>query len=151
MEIEREFLLTELPELNELSKMEIEQFYIMFDPEIRARRLDNNYFLTIKSKNTLVREEFEVGISKTMYDSLKLKTITNILIKDRYKINDIIVDIFHQPFKFNMAEVEFESVEEANNFSPPKWFGRETTEDDQFHNENYKILINKMEVNNNDI
>jgi len=32
------------------------------------------------------------------------------------------------------AEVEFDSVEEANAFTPPAWFGKEVTEDGSFTN-----------------
>ena len=33
-----------------------------------------------------------------------------------------------------MAEVEFESTEDAKSFEPPRWFGEDVTGDDRFSN-----------------
>ena len=33
-----------------------------------------------------------------------------------------------------MVEVEFESIEQANTFTPPDWFGKEVTNDHRYHN-----------------
>lgn len=33
-----------------------------------------------------------------------------------------------------LAEVEFETEEEANNFTPPEWFGEDVTFSGKYHN-----------------
>ena len=33
-----------------------------------------------------------------------------------------------------LVEVEFESVEQANSFVPPEWFGDDVTNDKRYHN-----------------
>ncbi|CBK73647.1 hypothetical protein CIY_07540 [Butyrivibrio fibrisolvens 16/4] len=35
-----------------------------------------------------------------------------------------------------MAEVEFPTIEEANSFVPPEWFGEDVTNDKNYHNSN---------------
>lgn len=60
--------------------------------------------------------------------------MTNITInKDRYiipyKNHKIELDIFKDKYEgVIFAEIEFESVEIANNFDWPKWFGKEISE-----------------------
>ena len=45
------------------------------------------------------------------------------------------LDLFHDALDgLIYAEVEFASVEEANAFTPPSWFGKEVTEDGSFTN-----------------
>ena len=38
-----------------------------------------------------------------------------------------------------MAEVEFASIEEANAFLPPDWFGHDVTMDRRYHNVNMAL------------
>ena len=33
-----------------------------------------------------------------------------------------------------LVEVEFSSIDEANSFNPPEWFGKDVTHDGRFHN-----------------
>ena len=43
--------------------------------------------------------------------------------------------MFDAPFApLVLAEVEFESEEEANAFVPPQWFGEDVTFDGRYHN-----------------
>ena len=52
-------------------------------------------------------------------------------------IEDLVaeVDVFEPPFApLIMAEVEFESEEQANTFVAPNWFGEDVTFDGRYHN-----------------
>ena len=60
--------------------------------------------------------------------------------KTRYKIPflekyTIELDIFDGELApLTLAEVEFESVDEANAFVPPEWFGEDVTYSTEYHN-----------------
>ena len=54
-----------------------------------------------------------------------------------YEQYTIELDIFEEPYeKLVIAEVEFDSEEEANAFCPPAWFGEDVTLDRRYHNSN---------------
>ena len=59
MEIERKFLVKELPSLDGVKSSEIMQGYVSTLPEIRVRKLDDKYYRTEKDEGTVVREEHE--------------------------------------------------------------------------------------------
>ena len=70
MEIERQFLVTELPPLPKEYES-IRQGYVAFLPEIRIREINGRqYVLTVKRGAGLVRAEWETDISKEEFDSL---------------------------------------------------------------------------------
>ncbi|KAI4445985.1 Inorganic triphosphatase [Eubacterium plexicaudatum ASF492] len=60
--------------------------------------------------------------------------------KRRYLIpldstHTIELDIFHDKLEgVTLAEVEFASVEEADSFIPPDWFGEDVTYESRYHN-----------------
>lgn len=147
MEIERKFLIHTLPQnLDTYPRKEIEQGYINRDPVIRIRRQDDAYILTCKGQGFLVREEFELPLSKEAFEHLKPKTDGIFIEKTRYLIpyNDkltIELDLFHGKLApLVLAEVEFSSVEEANAFLPPAWFGEDVTNSPEYHNSNLSIV-----------
>ena len=88
----------------------------------------------------MVREEYNLPLNKISYEHLLEKADGNILTKTRYEIplNDhltIELDIFHGKFKgLILAEVEFPSMEEAENFTPPEYFGEDVTFSTEYHN-----------------
>ena len=141
MEIERKFLIHTLPEnLETYPHKEIAQGYICTDPVVRIRRSDDNYILTCKSKGLMAREEFELPLSKEAFEHLKPKTDGIFIEKTRYLIpfdNNLTIelDIFHGAHApLVLAEVEFSSIEEANAFTPPAWFGEDVTNSSKYHN-----------------
>lgn len=141
MEIERKYLIHNIPfDLNDYPHREIEQAYLNVDPVIRIRRKDNDYFLTYKSKGLLAREEYDLPLNAESYAHLLEKTDGNILTKTRYEIplgDHLIIemDIFHGKFEgLILAEVEFPSLEEANSFSPPEYFGEDVTFSTEYQN-----------------
>ena len=141
MEIERKFLIHTLPEnLQVYPHDELCQAYICTSPVIRVRRKNEEYILTIKSSGMLARQEIEMPIDAESFEHLKEKRDGILISKTRYKIPEehgftIELDLFHGVYEgFCMAEVEFETVEHAEAFLPPSWFGMDVTYDPRFHN-----------------
>lgn len=141
MEIERKFLITELPEnLTQYNCRRIEQGYLCTAPVVRIRRQDEEYYLTYKSKGMMVREEYNLPLTAEAYAHLREKTDGNLISKQRYLIplNETLtaeLDIFDAPFApLMLAEVEFSSEEEANSFVPPAWFEEDVTFSGKYHN-----------------
>jgi len=147
MEIERKFMINALPtDIVNYPYHMIEQGYLCTDPVIRVRREDNNYYMTYKSGGMMIREEYNLPLTKEAYELLLPKTEGNIITKKRvlipYESYTIELDIFEAPFApLFLAEVEFESEEEATHFTPPSWFGKDVTEDGRYHNSNMSKQI----------
>ena len=145
MEIERKFLVGELPDLSGVKSSEIVQGYVSFSPEIRVRRLNDKYYRTEKGEGMVVRTENEWEISKEEAEKMFKEVKTNLIEKTRYYIPynkfTIELDVYKGVFKgLVVAEVEFESVEEAKNFTPPDWFLEDVSEKREYRN---KILALK--------
>lgn len=138
MEIERQFLVTDVskvPVNMSMAKYEITQGYLSFAPELRIRRMNDEYFLTFKSAGGLVRREEEIDITKKDFENLLPRVQGKMLKKVRREIllptgEMAVFDIYGGELDgFCMAEVEFSNVEEAKTFDPPAWFGKEITYD----------------------
>lgn len=143
MEIERKFLIHTLPDrLESYPHDTIRQAYISTDPVIRIRQKNDSYILTVKSSGLLAREETELPLSADSFAHLMTKTEGTVIEKVRYQLPEkdgliIELDIFSGVYKgFIMAEVEFSSIEQAQSYQPPSWFGRDVTNDVAFHNSN---------------
>ena len=142
MEIERKFLIKELPEnLSRYAFHTLEQGYLNTDPVVRVRREDDDYYLTYKGKGFLAREEYNLPLNAEAYAHLFEKADGNIIRKKRHLIPiegsglTIELDVFDAPFSpLILAEVEFESVERAQTFVPPEWFGEDVTENREYSN-----------------
>lgn len=141
MEIERKFTINKLPiNLEQYPFHTLEQAYLNTAPVVRVRREDDTFYLTYKGKGFLAREEYNLPLDEASYYHLRDKADGLIISKKRYLIpyNEkltIELDIFNEPLApLVLAEVEFESVEEANAFLPPKWFEKDVTEDRSFSN-----------------
>ena len=143
MEIERKFLIDKSPEnLDTYPRKEIAQGYINREPVIRIRRSDDKYILTCKGQGLMAREEFELPLTKEAFEHLKPKTDGIFIEKTRYLIPydeklTIELDVFHGELApLLLAEVEFDSIEEADVFVPPSWFGEDVTASPKYHNSN---------------
>ncbi len=143
MEIERKYLITRLPVGATGHPYHlIEQGYLSTEPVVRVRREDDNYYLTYKSKGLLEREEYNLPLTMDSYDHLIKKADGHILTKKRYLIPvensdslTIELDIFEGRFKgLMLAEVEFETREEAEAFTAPDWFGEDVTFTGEYQN-----------------
>lgn len=141
MEIERKFLIKELPaNLESYKQQRISQGYINTNPVVRIRRSNDDYYLTYKGKGHMVREEYNLPLNAESFEHM-LPKIDGILIdKIRYLIPldkqlTAELDIFQGTLApLRLVEVEFETVEEANTFIPPSWFGEEVTTNRSYHN-----------------
>ena len=141
MEIERKYLISCLPEnVDSYSSHKIEQGYLCTQPVVRIRRQDDSYILTYKSKGLMVREEYNLPLTREAYLHLKAKADGTIISKTRYKIplTDVLtieLDVFDAPFEgLVLAEVEFPDEKMANDFIPPDWFGEDVTFSPAYHN-----------------
>jgi adenylate cyclase len=147
-EIERKFLLESLPEdLKIEERKTIYQSYLAVGKEeVRIRRVtygdgESKFYLTYKNRTgeKMSREEIEVEIGEKTYDQLNKLSVP--LIKERFliKIQDGLfaeADIYENiGFELMTVEVEFSSMEEAEGFVPPAWFGRELTGTKEFNNQ----------------
>ena len=141
MEIERKFLVKELPEnLESYKQLHISQGYLNTNPVVRIRRSNDEYYLTYKGKGMMVREEYNLPLNEEAFLHM-LPKIDGILIdKIRYLIplDDKLtaeLDIFRGTLApLRLVEVEFDSEEEANAFIPPVWFGDDVTNSKKYHN-----------------
>lgn len=141
MEIERKFTVNQIPEhLEQYPCLILEQAYLNTAPVVRVRRENDDFYLTYKGKGFLAREEYNLLLDENSYYHLREKADGLIISKKRYLIpyNDkltIELDVFEAPLApLVLAEVEFESIEEANAFVPPSWFEKDVTEDRSFSN-----------------
>lgn len=141
MEIERKFLIKKLPEnLESYPYKEIEQGYLNTAPVVRIRQSNDKYTLTYKGSGLMVREEYNLPLTAESFAHLKEKIDGRLIQKRRYLIpyNDqltIELDIFGGDLApLQLAEVEFETEDEANAFTPPEWFGKDVTFSSQYHN-----------------
>lgn len=141
MEIERKFLIKKLPDnLTSYKARKIEQAYLCTDPVVRVRRDNDDYYLTYKSKGMIVREEYNLPLTKEAYGHLLAKADGNIITKTRYEIPEkdnltIELDVFEGKFDgLLLAEVEFASEDEALGYIPPEWFGEDVSNSTKYHN-----------------
>ena len=143
MEIERKFLISKenLPaDLNSYPHHRLEQGYLSTAPVVRIRKEDDNYYLTYKSKGLMTREEYNLPLNEESFTHLKEKIDGLLIQKRRYLIPfaekyTIELDVFEGALApLVLAEVEFETEEEANTFVPPEWFGEDVTFSTKYHN-----------------
>ena len=139
-EIERKFLVDELPaNLEEYDFHDLEQGYLNTAPVVRVRKEDDTYYLTYKGRGFIEREEYNLPLTEEAYLHLVAKSDGKIISKRRYRIPfngyTIELDVFKEPFApLVLAEVEFQTLEEANAFVPPAWFGRDVTSEPEYTN-----------------
>ena len=144
MEIEKKFLIKEVPgKLEDYDYHDIEQGYLSRTPVVRVRKQDDEYYLTYKGKGLMAREEYNLPLTKESYEHLIQKADGRIITKRRYLIPientslTIELDVFAGDMApLVMAEVEFESIEDAEAFVMPDWFDKEVTNDKAYHNVN---------------
>lgn len=148
MEIERKFLISQVPEdLERHPRHRIEQGYLNVNPVVRVRRQDEEYFLTYKGSGMLAREEYNLPLTREGYEHLIQKADGHVIAKTRYllPLNErltVELDVFEEPFApLILAEVEFSSVQEAEAFVPPAWFGEDVTYDPNYHNSNMSRAV----------
>nr|WP_321456063.1 CYTH domain-containing protein [uncultured Cohaesibacter sp.] len=146
-EIERKFLIEALPELKGLKSSDVAQGYLTTakdSVEIRLRKKAKSgntaFFMTLKSDGALERMEIEVPVSEEQFDSFWPATVGRRVEKTRYvgALSDELkfeLDVFHGDLDgLTLVEVEFPSLEAADHFNAPAWFGKDVTADRAYKN-----------------
>ena len=143
MEIERKYLVSGIPDnIDSYPCRYIEQGYLNTAPVVRVSRDNDNYYLTYKGGGMMAREEYNLPLNKEAYEHLIKKADGNIITKKRYEIPDgngytIELDIFEGAFNGTViAEVEFNTIEEADNYIMPEFFTEDVTNNPEYHNSN---------------
>lgn len=157
MEIERKFLVRSVPKYMYRSNESelIEQYYLNTSPEIRIRSIDGNDFrFTYKSDtdNPVARQEHEFVISQDDFSKLRNLVMRNPFSygetkvkKRRYQLNgistssDVVLDEFilnEDKDILRVVEVEFATIEDANDFVVPQWFIEEVTSNPDYRSIN---------------
>ncbi|MCD8123201.1 MAG: CYTH domain-containing protein [Clostridiales bacterium] len=142
MEIERKYKIEHLPEdYASWPSTQMEQAYLCTAPVVRVRRDGDEYYLTYKSGGLLARAEYNLPLTAEAYEHLRDKADGIRITKRRYRIPiektalTIELDIFEGVYEgLMLAEVEFPSLEEANAFVPPAWFGEDVTLSGKYQN-----------------
>lgn len=146
MEIERKYLIRHLPEnLSQYQCKKIAQGYICTNPVVRIRKSDDEYYLTYKGKGLMAREEYNLPLTQEGYEHMLPKIDGRLIEKSRYLIPldrklTAELDIFEGDLApLIIVEVEFDSLDAANSFIPPEWFGEDVTESRKYHNSNLAL------------
>ena len=145
-EIERKFLVTgELPDdLDQYPSEQIGQGYVAVaedGTEVRVRARGGDYTLTVKSGPSRVRVEEEIEIDERRFESLWALTAGRRIEKRRYVLPagdqlSIELDVYGGELDgLVTAEIEFDSVDEAESFEPPPWIGSDVTGDGGYSNQ----------------
>ena len=147
IEIERKFLVKDIPfDLKLFESSFIRQGFLCIDPCLRLRQKDDNYVFTFKGRGYIKRIEFEYPLSFEQFSFLWKKIEGKEIIKRRYFIplyGDYVaeLDIYEgELLGFKNVEVEFPSEEAANEFVPPKWFGKDISFVTEYTNSNLSIF-----------
>ena len=121
-EIERKYLIHTIPfDLKEYAFHDIEQGYLCTEPVVRVRRDADDYILTYKSKGLMMREEYNLPLTKEAYHHLLEKADGRIITKERYCI----------PYGDHLM-IELDVF--AGDLAPPDWFGEDVTFSSKYHN-----------------
>lgn len=139
-EIERRFLVAESP-AGVTAGEPLRQGYVALDGSaaVRVRDHGGEHVLTVKGGRGLARTEVECRLDAEQFEALWNLTQDRRIDKIRHRIefgpHTIELDTFLGPLDgLIIAEVEFDSVEQAGIFEPPAWFGREVTDDSAWNN-----------------
>lgn len=149
IEIEKKYKVKKLPSnLMKFDHMTIEQSYLnKGGAPIRLRKfIKGNEVRCIFSKKARVAEgsfecvEHNIELPENLYQEFLSAKEGRTIIKTRYKIPltdglKIDLDVFHDFFEgVCVAEIEYTSIEQANNYKVPDWLGEELTDSEKLAN-----------------
>ncbi|WP_042197783.1 CYTH domain-containing protein [Paenibacillus camerounensis] len=152
MEIELKFLLPEYPEqlieggeLKVITRHSIDQTYLAIEDgqELRVRKITDldsgeiTFTHTFKDGKGISRKEIEYDISEGLYNQMVEAVKAVPLVKTRTTAvwNGITVEIdVYTQLQLTVIEVEFDSLEEAQSFSAPEWFGQDVSVEKKYSN-----------------
>lgn len=147
-EIERKFLLDELPDqIRGRAGKRIEQGYVTSREsiEVRLRKLEGQRLLTAKLGHGEARVEVEITLGTDQFDALWPLTEPRRLRKTRYLVPlghglEAEVDVFEGDLAgLVTAEVEFGFERQSRGFQPPAWLGKEVTGDRRYANQSLAV------------
>jgi CYTH domain-containing protein len=141
-EIERKWLVRDLPEVGKLKCEQIIQGYLAISSdgtEVRIRRKGEKHFETVKTQGDLTRDELEIEISPEQFSLLWPATKGRRLEKTRYTLPwnsyQLELDVYQRDLDgLIIAELEFDSTDESKRFCQPGWLGEEVTDDKRYKN-----------------
>ena len=134
-EIERKFLLTNIPDQDLLAPIRYERYflYVDKDTEIRIQKKANRYELERKGRQasgsfTFQKQKLQI----TQAEFQKLRQLCNrSIIRDSYVLKEhpnITIKVYQSDYQgLIRAEIEFESEAQAKGFIAPEWMGVEIT------------------------
>lgn len=131
--ITRKFLVKKLPDLSNKEKTMYERYYMYVanDIVIRIQAVNDRYELERKvNQSDLIREGHTLQITKQEFDELR-KIAKKSIVRDSYHVADnptVVLRMYHGEYEgLQRAEVNFHTKEEALQFTPYEWFGKEIT------------------------
>ena len=141
-EIERKFLLAELPDwLGECDSEHVEQGYVALEEgaEVRVRAAGDARRLTVKRGGGRSREEVEIELEAEQFEALWPLTEGRRVLKRRHfraaAEGTFEIDVYEGGLAgLAVAEIEFDSEQAAERFEPPGWLGAEVTGDQRYAN-----------------
>lgn len=142
-EIERKFLVAEAdPGLLPAEAASITQGYIRVRGSIETRIRDKagKHLFTVKDGQGVERAEKEIKITPEAYGAILPLTSGRTVDKTRHNIplgdRTVELDVYSGGLAgLVVAEIEFDSRQDADSFDPPEWFGEEVTEDKRYKNQ----------------
>ena len=117
MEIERKFTLKSLPDnLESYPSHHIEQVYLNYNPVVRARKQDDEYYLTYKGSGMMARDESNLPLNEASYYHLREKADGSVISKRRY-----LIPLEHPGFKegFPTPPADYSLTIELDVFDAP--------------------------------
>lgn len=135
-EIERKFLITDLPGSLELGPgQEVRQGYLAIDGpvEVRLRWTGPDAVITVKAGAGVSRTEVELPVETADAEALWPHTDGRRVEKVRHRValeGRLHADVDRYLGDLSglcTAEVEFDEMAQSRSFEPPPWFGRELT------------------------
>lgn len=148
-EIEKKYIVTTLPaQLSYIHSAEINQGYLSISDkfeEDRIRAINGKYFRSITQGVGIIKQGSQEEITQEQFNELWPKTIGKRVRKTRltleYQRRRLEVDIYHENLKSLITvEVEFPTLQAANEFIPPHWFSKEVTNDIRFRNQSLAVF-----------
>jgi CYTH domain-containing protein len=145
VEIERKFLLSQIPDADRLGAGEaLRQGYLAEegDTSVRVRISRDAATVTVKAGRGLSRTEVEMPINAQQAEALWPHTAGRQITKTRHRVTldgpsalvaevDVYADALSGLYT---VEVEFASEVAASEFVPPPWFGRDVTNETSWTN-----------------
>ncbi|MGE5342443.1 MAG: hypothetical protein ACM3SY_13280 [Candidatus Omnitrophota bacterium] len=132
-----------------IEEKKIEQFYIVVDPEyeVRLRCSNNTYYMTIKGKGTLSREEVEVTITADMFEACRPLCRGQVISKSRYIYpylgNKWKIDIYDSTSglaQLEVAEVEVPVSEKKPKMPPGLRIIEDVSDNASYKNKNLALV-----------